>query len=190
MAKTKFSKLVFAVSLLWLLGIVFASVPVFANGPNVSGDIVFCPLQNQWVKRNAEAPTVRRTPFTDLCAGSQDKDTFINKLILKVARNVSFGDRARAEAIFFDYKASGEISFSELPSKPDLPSPPQASVSKVINAVNGIRIDPSITNTQVHWQRRTSRRQTCKHAVKFSRKQLRDLQPISIAVKPRGPPVS
>ena len=100
----------------WLVCIFCTSLTVFSLESPRSGDVVFCPLQKQWVRKNPPraAPAAEIASF---CVSEKSKDAFLGSISQKAVKiNPSGG-----EAAFFNFLAKGERSFAEIPPLPNAP---------------------------------------------------------------------
>ena len=73
----------------------------------VSPNLVYCPLQKQWVKPDEPRAKIERPPFDEICATDARKSSLQFELALKTPRPLT-------EKIVFDYLERGDRLIAEL----------------------------------------------------------------------------
>jgi hypothetical protein len=154
-----------------------------------SPDLVFCPLQKEWVKRSL-GPIRTEPVLADICAGNQEKESFANRLILAAGASLKIQSPEAVESLFFSYPTKGDRAFTELPPRPNNPDQQLISVKRVQNAGSTNRLVFAAGIIQIFSINRLSRPPTQNAASNFISQKYRDLETISHAIAPRAPPVS
>lgn len=121
-------------ALVWVLAISLTAMPLSAAPKAVTSGVVYCPLQRQWVRRNEETKVVPSLPLSDLCAASNDKAAFLQKL-LSVASKLSTSQKLDLGELFFSFTANGEQVLAQQPSSPEMPRAPLAVVDTVLGGI-------------------------------------------------------
>ncbi len=169
---------------------VFNTLVVFAVETPNNGDLVFCPLQRQWVKKSEPKRVVAKAPLSDICGSKKTKAVFLLEMILaanvkvKAEHNVNIGE------LFVSFSAKGGKAFSELPSAPDSPKRPLTVVDKVQAGSISSRGDFLAITTQIFSLQQLSRPPTELAVSNFYSPQITDLQSAAYAINTRGPPVA
>ena len=170
-----------------LFCITFGSLSSFAFDSPRSPDLVFCPLQQQWVKKSEPAMPLAKGLLVDICASNKDKESFGGKLV----QNIKISGKLTPENLFFEYQAKGDRAFAEMPSAPNPPDFPLVTLAKVQGASGVSRDDFPFAITTVLSLTQLSRPPTSRAAVdNFSLPAHPNLAIIAPAMAPRGPPVS
>ena len=174
------------ISCVWLICFTFTSFSILAFDSPGSPDLVFCPLQKQWVKKNPP-PRVADNSLAEICASGKSKSAFVDQLAL-TRRSIS--EHSHATDQFFKFAARGKQVFDALPRKPDLPDQPPASLAKssgnndIGGASNDLCLSPLlIFNSGPHLSLMLSAGASHTTAV-------RKLSSFPVTADPRGPPVS
>lgn len=126
--------------------IVLATIPFLPVSSPASQNLVYCPLQKQWVKRSerVEKPVVS---FTDICTGTRGKAEFLGRLSLVSRRSNTVTDQTKADSYFFSYVKRGDAAFAGLPSAPDAPET-LATISPLTQAGSSIvNLDPPVVGS-------------------------------------------
>src|SRR5690242_12287147 len=64
----------------WFLCVAVGSMSAFViDAPN-RDDVVFCPLQRQWVQKTRPRIIASRSPMSGICASGKDKSHFLQRL--------------------------------------------------------------------------------------------------------------
>jgi len=101
----------------WLLCIVLGSLPVFASR-QMSGDLVYCPLQKIWVPRGSAYIVPPQNPLENICASESSKQAFFLAASRRLYGSHAVPDNVRVETLFFDYSKMGNGAFDLLPFVP------------------------------------------------------------------------
>jgi hypothetical protein len=177
-----------AFCVLTLICSAFASLPVFSFDRANAADLVFCPLQRQWVKRQPLAPAKPTESLSDVCAADRDKAAFADRLILKAAGR-SIADEAIV-SLYFEFGAKGDAAFLDARSRSNSPEKPTSSFSKKEIGSSSVRSDLAVVKNEPLALRRISGASK-EIAVRSSwDRPLRDLTAIPSSTRPRAPPAS
>lgn len=151
-----------------------------------SSDLVFCPLQNQWVKKNERSkPTLS---ISALCAPAGEKIRFLKKLVEAV--DLSVADESSLENLFFGYQVQGDSAFAGFPSSPGTPDR-QVVVIETFQTSSGTHRPIVVAAvTKVFALEQFSRPPTFKIPANFAQNSSPDNDPVSASIAPRAPPVS
>lgn len=101
----------------WLLCIVLGILPVFASR-QMSGDLVYCPLQKIWVPKGSAYILPSQDALGNICASGSSKQAFFLAASRRLYGSQAVPDNARVEALFFDYSKMGNGAFDLLPFEP------------------------------------------------------------------------
>ena len=188
---SKFGRLVNrGVLLFGLISVFLCSISLAGLGSDRSSDLVFCPLQKQWVKRLEPERIVRREPLTDICAPKKDKTVFLEKLLGSFRSKIGIYKAANIGELFLNYKAKGNGAFSELPSSPPERKTPLFVVDKVLSGSVANRFGNIATIVQIFSLEHLSRPPTQTAKSHFSPALFSDLESVSTSTSPRGPPMA
>jgi len=171
---------------MWLICVSLTALSVVAFEGERSSDLVFCPLQNQWVKRSD--PPKPKFSLAAICAGSKTKDRFLEKLAER--SDVAVSDADSLENLFFGFQSKGEQAFAEMPSSPNSPERQIAAIEtfQTGTATNRTIVAAAVANKFTLAQ--FSRPPTREVRSNFASLHSRELNAFSVSVAPRGPPVS
>lgn len=172
--------------LVWLVCVAMTAVSVVAFEGERSSDLVFCPLQNQWVKK-AEPPQPKLS-LAAICSPGGQKARFLEKLINRVETSVT--DAVSLENLFFGFQAKGERAFVEFPPSPGAPDEHFAVIERAQSGTGINRTIAVAVTAQIFSLAQLSRPPTHSPSANFATPRVRQLDPISASVAPRGPPVS
>ncbi len=120
-----------AVSCIWLVSFLFTSLTVLAFNSPDSPDLVFCPLQKQWVKKTPPRPVRSTTPLAEICASGNSKTLFARSLVLNLRPGVGSVENAD---LFFKFLGKGDRAFNDVTLVPGLPNLPPKSLERVQNS--------------------------------------------------------
>lgn len=143
-------------ALVWVLSIFLTAMPLSATASAVTAGAVYCPLQRQWVRRNEETKIVPSLPLSDLCAASNDKAAFLQKL-LSVSSKLGTSQKLDLGDLFFSFTAKGEQVLAQLPSSPEMPRAPLTVVDKVPGGIVTSRVVDLAAIPQIFSQEQLSR---------------------------------
>lgn len=178
------------VLLLGLISVFFCSISLAGLESDRSSDLVFCPLQKQWVKRLEPGKIVLPAPLTDICAPKKDKTVFLEKLLGSFRSKFGNYQTTNIGGLFLSYKVKGDRAFSEMPSSPPEPKAPFSFVEKVLSGTVANRFGHIATIVQIVSLEQLSRPPTQTSEALFSPVFLRDLETFSTSTSPRGPPIA
>lgn len=159
------------------------------EAPNY-GDLVFCPLQKQWVKRLEPKQVESKEALSDICGNKNTKTVFLHELIIAANTKVKAGHNVKIVELFISFSAKGGKAFSELPSAPDSPKMPLNVVEKVQGGASIGRNGFVAISTQIFSLEQLSRPPTLKTVSNFYPPQLTDLQSVACSIHTRGPPIA
>lgn len=165
-----------------------SSISVFAVDASNNGDLVFCPLQRQWVKKSEPKKVKSKEPLSDICGSKKTKTVFLHELILAANTEVKAGHNVNIGELFVSFSAKGGKAFSELPSAPDSPKMPLTVIEKVQGGANIGRGGFVAITTQIFSLEQLSRPPTRNTASNFCSPQMTDLLSVAYAIHTRGPP--
>jgi hypothetical protein len=168
----------------WMVCVLFSSLSVFATESPRSGDLVFCPLQNQWVKINQPS-----RPLSDLdiiCAGDKLKAQFVEGLIRS---GHVIGPMADGEKLFFAYAAKGDRSFTKLPLPNDPDTPPLSLARNEANAYIN-QVEYYFCRAQSFFLDQLPQPLILSDAANVHVSRFYKASLVLTAVSPRGPPLS
>ena len=172
---------------MWLVCVSLTAVSVVAFEGERSSDLVFCPLQNQWVKRSD--PPKPKFSLAAICAGSKTKDRFLEKLTER--SDVAVSDADSLENLFFGFQAKGEQAFAEMPSSPYSPEKQIAAIETIQTGTSTSRATVTAAAfTKNFTLAQFSRPPTREVRSNFASLHSCELNAFSVSVAPRGPPVS
>lgn len=170
----------------WMVCVLITALSVVAFEGKGSSDLVFCPLQKQWVKRSA--PAKPKISLADICSSDKEKTHFFNRLILN--SGIAYADKSSPEDLFFAFQAKGDQALKEIPSSPDFP---ERKLTSLIKVQTGSRISQTVlvaVVTQVLSFEQFSRPPTENLSANFTSRRVSDIDNISPSIAPRAPPVS
>jgi hypothetical protein len=175
-----------AMSWIWLICFTFTSFSILAFDSPGSPDLVFCPLQKHWVKKNPP-PRIPDVSLIEICASGKSKSAFFEQLAL-TRRSIS--NHSLATEQFLRFAARGKQVFGALPRRSDLPEQLPASLAKnsagnnVGRASNELCLSPLlIFYSKPHLSLLLSAGTSCTEAD-------HKISSFPVAADPRGPPVS
>ncbi|MEP7075344.1 MAG: hypothetical protein ABI878_05995 [Acidobacteriota bacterium] len=99
----------------------------FAASP--SSDLVFCPIQREWVRKSEERERAGRVLLADICAPLELKAGFSRRLFVKSVAPID------AEDLFFDFVAMGDQAFLAIPCGPASDGSGKATLSRNTGSV-------------------------------------------------------
>jgi hypothetical protein len=154
-----------------------------------SPDLVFCPLQKQWVAKSVPAPVRGHALLPEICAGTAEKTNFLSKLALN-PNIIKSGGETTAADLFFSFRAKGDRAFAGRGDLPGAPNTPTASVVKAQNYVCTARFDLVTGGVNIAPIKRPSRSSAYDLKLPFPAIQSYELESNELSINPRGPPVS
>lgn len=149
---------------------------------SASSNLVYCPLQKNWVARNVSKPEKKYQPFGEICAADKRKFVLQTEFALKISRPLT-------EKIVFDYLAKGDIFFAEFNKLPDAPRNEfitQTELKTAIKSGSYEFIKPETANLTLP---QTPRPPTFRTKSSFEIEVHRTLEQISRNINPRSPPI-
>lgn len=182
-------------SILWLLlfCLFFGSFPISAKQNNPSNDLVYCPLQKKWVKKNQNLSEPKKVekPLDEICSSSKNKESFIFGLFSVISTKQFSSTKENEESLFFKFLKKGERAFSESPDPNNLPKNQIASaVTKVKGGNVYFNFDFAQELTETFKLNQFARPPNTFQATKFGFHLIRELKNISRNINPRSPPFS
>lgn len=155
---------------------------LFCGSP-VNPNLVYCPLQNKWVKSGEEAILAIKD-FGDFCATDKRKEFIKTKIQLK-----NRFAPVITENLVFDYLEKGNQAFSLFDHSPEIPPREFIKKSSSVTASNNF-FDYSIKlATEEFSLKQAARPPTFSAQAHFSFQFVRPLSAISRNINPRSPPI-
>lgn len=152
-----------------------------------SPDLVFCPLQKQWVAKSLPVK-VRSFPLAGICAPSKDKAAFVSALALRALAKGT-AKRPFSEDLFFNFQAKGERALTDDPSAPESPGQQLTPVKLMRDGGAGGRSTFTAATVQIFSLNRPLLRPSAKTGHGQNPSGHNDLKTISHAILGRAPPV-
>ena len=124
----KITRTIFA----WLVFVCLSAsfVPVFGQQKHHADDeVVFCPLQKIWVKKNFVALPKTVKPLDGVCAADELKEFFLVESSRNLFSLKFFSSTDGAEKIFFAYAAKGKQALAEIAAPSD--GSPERRIAKL-----------------------------------------------------------
>jgi hypothetical protein len=116
-------------ALAWLLCVALSSMSVFAiEAPN-RDDVVFCPLQRQWVAKAAPRIVEEPGSLSNICGSAKSKTDFLRQLAAAVPKSEA-GHRVNTNELFFNFQIRGYNAFLEIRRLPNEPKTPLLFIEK------------------------------------------------------------
>ena len=171
------------ISTLLLLCFCAALFQILFYNPPVNPNLVYCPLQNKWVK-SGEERILAIKDFDDFCATDKRKEFIKTKIHLKnrFAPIIT-------ENLVFDYLEKGNQVFALFGHLPEIPPREFIKKSSTITATNNF-FDYSIKlTTEKFTLKQAARPPTFSAQARFSFQFIRPLSEISRNINPRSPPI-
>lgn len=180
-------------AVLVLLSVLFGSLPVFAHTQKQSPDLVYCPLQKSWVKRNpsaAVAPIKTFKLLDDVCASNRLKENFFSDLSKSLHSRRILSHQNDEVKLFFSYLERGEQVFAEIVTPSDAPNRQLAQSSKIEKS-GGANYQKDFTNalTGKLFVQQFPRPPTIKNSSFYHSRIVKESNIISHRTAPRAPPI-
>ena len=159
---------------------------------NDSEDLVYCPLQKTWVKRDLPVEPIKvEFPLGEICSSQNKKESFLFDLGKStVSRQIIFNRRDEVN-LFFNYLGKGKTAFAYFESEQNLPEHKLVRAALQEKGANtNFRIDFSIIRKTEFVLEQFSRPPTVQKTSKFDFKIISALEEISHNINPRSPPFS
>ena len=173
----------FFISNLLLLSI---CVGFFLFSPSPKDEnLVYCPLQKAWVKKEVEVKPHLKNPLDEICMSDSLKQKLTVEITLKQAFSVD-------EKGVFETLQKGSQVLEAYQNVPNLPQQNLAEIKQsnsFLTSSNEIKI-AFITKKQAFSFALNSRPPTVKESVKFDFQTAQSLETISRNINPRSPPFS
>gem|GEM_PF-5290130 len=148
----------------WLAAIVCGAMPLRAETRGqIDSDLVFCPLQKEWVRRDSSAAE-RTQAISDICAPESEKAAFIKALAASGGK--TFLAAKSIERIFLDHAGKSRREMSDLPRLPEKTSTPaveNAHSSAPANTSADNAADVAVEIFTVNLRPRTPTRSAAEH---------------------------
>ena len=169
---TIFSSLI---SSLWLMSFCFGFLFLNFSQQIDNQDLVYCPLQKTWVKRNEEPESIRQNPLDQICMSDAKKQTLAIQISLK--KSFAINEKGIFETLQKGLKVLD--SYRETQNLPE-------------NNLAQTRHPCSVSNTKkdAFSFALNSRPPTVQNSTKFDFQFARKLEKISCNINPRSPPFS
>lgn len=103
-----------------LLCVWFSGIVLQKSEAKNMDELVYCPLQKKWVKRNDE-PIFVRNPLDEICSTNDKKSAFTQSLVKNLISFSSIANNLRTKDLYFEYTEKGEKVFSDINNQQDLP---------------------------------------------------------------------
>lgn len=172
-------------SLVWLMSLFIGFS--FLNTSQIvkNADLVYCPLQKTWVKRDEAAQPIRQNPLDQICMSDQKRQELTLQITLKNAFAID-------EKGIFDTLQKGEKVLSKYQENPNLPNQNLVQIRQTLNFLN------NQNNWKVNFIAKSeafsfalnSRPPTFLRSTKFDFQFAQTLDKISRNINPRSPPFS
>lgn len=159
---------------------------------NDSEDLVYCPLQKTWVKRDLPGEPVKvEFPLGEICSSQKNKESFLSDLGKIASSNQIIFDKQDEANLFFNYLEKGKKAFAYFESTQNHPKHQlvrNALNEKGANTNYKIEFEPNRSEEFVLSQ--LSRPPTVRKTSKFDFQIVYSLEKISHNINPRSPPFS
>lgn len=164
---------------------------MFVNSQPVNNlDLVFCPLQKTWVKRNpAPEKAFKFEPLEEICAANEQKESFIFESFQKLALAKISLDIKKTENLFFDYAEKGKEVFTMLSNSHSLPETQLSKADNPKKAIFNLQKDFIKKETGIFLLPAQPRPPTFQITANFISQKFVELKNISRKISPRAPPV-
>ena len=176
---------IYLFSLLWLLSLLIG-FSLFSNSQLIkNNDLVYCPLQKTWVKRNEEPQSFRRNPLDQICMSERKKQELELQILLKNAFAVD------EQGIF----AALQKGAKALENYRESQNPPNQTLVQIrpsfvfLNSRNDWKFT-FLTKIEKFSFALNSRPPTFLKSTKFDFKIIQTLDQIPRHINPRSPPFS
>lgn len=167
-------------------------MPAFGQKSIASADLVYCPLQKNWVAKNsAPMPPIRAgKPLGEICSSERQKEVFFFDL----SKNLNFRqivfNQQNGEKLFFNYLEKGKQAFAEIAPSQNLPDRQLAKLASTEKSTGGnYRTDFIQTPSEVFALHQFPRPPTVHKVVSDNSFSFREIKTISRRIAPRAPPV-
>jgi hypothetical protein len=161
----------------------FASAFIFSKKDSSNENLVFCPLQKTWVKKDTEDSTIRKNLLDSICLTKAKKQTLTLEILIKKAfaidENGVFETLQKGFQVLDDYR--------------NFPNLPQQTLVKLTNSFS-LLAPKDDTNIAFFIKKEAfsfalnSRPPTSSNSTKFDFQIAQTLDQISRNINPRSPP--
>lgn len=172
-------------SLLWLMSLFVGFSFLNTSKLIENADLVYCPLQKTWVKRDEAAQLVRQNPLDQICMSDQKRQELILQITLKNAFAID-------EKGIFDTLQKGISVLENYRETPNLPNQNLAQIRhsfNFLNTQNDWKLN-FIAKSEAFSFALNSRPPTALKSTKFDFQFVQTLEQISRNINPRSPPFS
>ncbi len=170
----------------WLACTLFASFSFSAFDPKPSPELVYCPLQREWVERSPQIDFPSGPQLDEICADGNRKVDFLKALIANALPRPEIA----AGELFLRYSESGERGLEELPSAPPRPDAPFAQIVGDRTLAAAFRLDLESPAFRPDSIGTFPRSPTFESAADFPPARFALLSGISVRTAARAPPLS
>lgn len=179
---TIFSSLI---SSLWLMSFCFGFLFLNFSQQIDNQDLVYCPLQKTWVKRNEEPESIRQNPLDQICMSDAKKQTLAIQISLK--KSFAINEKGIFETLQKGLKVLD--SYRETQNLPENNLAQTRHSFSVLNTKNDLKLNFP-TKKDAFSFALNSRPPTVQNSTKFDFQFARKLEKISCNINPRSPPFS
>lgn len=177
----------------WLIlfCISLCSLSAFGQKNIESSDLVFCPLQKTWVKRNpAPMPPIKvGKPLGEICSSDRQKEIFFFELSKNLNFRQTISNRKNEEKLFFNYLEKGKQAFAEIAPSQNFPDRQFAKLASTEKSISSnYKNDFCRTSTEVFALYQFPRPPTVQNSAFFKRTDFHKLGSIWRKIQPRAPP--
>lgn len=171
-------------SLIWLMSLCIGFS--FINKSQlIYDDLVYCPLQKTWVKRNEETQAARKNPFDQICMSDSKKQELAIQISLKNAFAIT-------EKGIFETLQKGVKVLDSYRETQNLPNQTLVQIRhsfSVLNSANDLR-QVFTAKSEAFSFALNSRPPTIQKVAEFYFQPTKTLDQISRNINPRSPPFS
>ena len=177
----------------WLMFVCLSAsyIPVFGQQNHGGGEVVFCPLQKIWVKKNFAALPKTVKPLDEVCAANDLKESFLFESSKSLFSLEVLSSPDSAEKLFFDYAAKGKQAFAEIAAPPN--GSPERQFAKLIahekSAGNNFKNEFQLATIAAISLESFPRPPTFCCPIQTDFQFVHELKKISRSINPRSPPV-
>jgi hypothetical protein len=151
---------------------------------NELNNLVYCPLQKNWIKKTAETLPIHSNPLEQICMSDSEKQHLAFEIVLKNAFAID-------EKGVFDTLQKGDKVLNDYQDFPNFPHQNLAEFqhsSGILNTKNNLQIDFQLNAQTISFQQ-FSHPPTIQSVTKFDFQFVRILEKISCNINPRSPPI-
>ena len=172
--------------------IFFNSFPAFGEKKSDSADLVFCPLQKIWVKKNSSVSRSEkpRNLLDGICSSEKEKQSFIFELTQNINfRQLTFAGK-NGENLYFDFLQKGKKAFAEAAAPQNIPNREIANTGSIEKGTNSnFKKDFSRVKSGIFSLEQFARPPTFTENFSYSFIIFREMKTISRRIAPRAPPI-